>query len=215
MELKIWDKSKLTAEFDSPTFHGGGGHERIEIVMMCEIDAKTGQPIIKIDPDFFSAKTEERFKEMERKISECKPLPEKIDDLLHTFLSNYFSKHDIKAYDEKYHNLTRIDFMQKRDLLSEILQKHEGFNVISELASKEDVKSFTKRFFSLITNRNIYTHGVLQLMYPEDIFLVKFRNKQGEYERFIVNDGEVEIQNENAKLIFSVLQKLIQLEQNK
>lgn len=208
MAKVTFNKENVIAEFEFPSIPQNDYSKFISVIMECKIDNHSGKPELIIDPNFFSKETSDRFNEMQDLIHRAKPLIEKVDTLLYDIIQVYFHINDITLFDEKYHDTTKLDFMKRRDLLSEVL-KNDTSIIIDELSNKTLLKEFTSDFCKLITERNIITHGILQLRYPENIFVIKSRNR-GEYEHYEINEAYLDRYQSMTKTIFIVLNKLVQ-----
>src|SRR5579875_347307 len=63
---------------------------------------------------------------------------------------------------EKYSNLSSIDFMGLRNILSEYIKKYLPLRKITQYNSNNKISNaITKPMFQFVTDRNIYTHGQL------------------------------------------------------
>ncbi len=108
----------------------------------------------------------------------------------------------IKEINSTKEEILKLDFMALRDLFSEFLDNYKDIHNESNFNSKNQRKGMTKLFFAFITDRNIYTHGVLRIQRPEEVFVIDYIENKKEKARV-----EVSIQALESFLTISDLLK--------
>jgi len=89
----------------------------------------------------------------------------------------------IKELNHSKEDILKMDFMALRDVFSEFLDKYTDIHDESNFNSKNQRKGMTKLMFSFITDRNIYTHGVLRIQRPEEVFVIDYIENKKEKAR--------------------------------
>lgn len=70
--------------------------------------------------------------------------------------------------------ILQMDFMRLRDVFSSFLEKYTEIHNESNFNSKNQRRGMRKLMFGFITDRNIYTHGVLRIQRPEEFFVIDY-----------------------------------------
>jgi hypothetical protein len=70
--------------------------------------------------------------------------------------------------------ILQMDFMRLRDVFSSFLDRYNEIHNESNFNSKNQRKGMTKLMFAFITDRNIYTHGVLRIQRPEEVYVIDY-----------------------------------------
>lgn len=89
----------------------------------------------------------------------------------------------IKELNHSNEDILKMDFMGLRDVFSDFLDKYIDIQSELNFNSKKQRKGLTKIMFSFITDRNIYTHGVLRIQRPEEVFVVDYIENKKEKAR--------------------------------
>jgi hypothetical protein len=89
----------------------------------------------------------------------------------------------IKELNHSEEEILKMDFMVLRDVFRDFLDKYTDIHNESNFNSKDQRKGMTKLMFSFITDRNIYTHGVLHIQRPEEVFVIDYIENKKEKAR--------------------------------
>lgn len=93
----------------------------------------------------------------------------------------------IKELDYPKEELLKKDFMALRDIFSEFLDEYTNIHAEINFNSKKNRKELTKLMFAFITDRNIYTHGILRIQMPKEIFVIDYIENKRETVRVEVS----------------------------
>ena len=89
-------------------------------------------------------------------------------------LSKYFSSNE---YPKDEREFDRLDFMKKRDILSNyLIKKDKIFYDIPGLATKSLRSDFTSTFNNYILHRNIFAHGILVYWIVKNTFYIEHKD---------------------------------------
>ena len=105
-------------------------------------------------------------------INHCVNNAEKVNDSLRKFLVTLSGKPTNECGE-----ILSNDFMQNRDIFSAFIKGFQPLKGIDEYNTTKKIKNVTSALFNFIIDRNIYTHGQLKLLSPENIFLIEFIQK--------------------------------------
>jgi hypothetical protein len=89
----------------------------------------------------------------------------------------------IKELNRSNEDIMKLDFMALRDVFSDFMETYTDIHSESNFNSKKQRKGMTKIMFSFITDRNIYTHGVLRIQRPEEVFVIDYIENKKEKAR--------------------------------
>jgi hypothetical protein len=70
--------------------------------------------------------------------------------------------------------ILQMDFMRLRDVFSSFLKRYTEIHNELNFNSEKQRSSMTKLMFTFITDRNIYTHGLLRIQRPEETFVIDY-----------------------------------------
>jgi phosphatidate phosphatase PAH1 len=115
---------------------------------------------------------------------------------------------DIKEINCPKEDILKKDFMALRDVFSDFLEKYADIHNESNFNSKNQRKGMTKLMFSFITDRNIYTHGVLRIQRPEEVFVIDYIENKKEKARVEVTLQCLESFLQLSDLIKSLLNEI-------
>jgi hypothetical protein len=154
------------------------------VFMILSEKDKNGKYIMPIDGvSIFGKETVQMLNDLKATIGQCSQIAELLFGRLKTINGQFKQLHELaeifEPYEDKYH---KLDFMGHRNLLSAIF-KSKRIEWLSEILKEYDLKSVTKSFFTLIMDRNKYTHGELMFWYPENQTVIEYENdaRQPEY----------------------------------
>lgn len=158
------------------------------VFMVLSEKDKDGKFILPIDGTaIFGKETVQRMNEIKATIGQCSQIAEILFGLLKVVNGKFKQLHELAEvfapYEEKYH---KLDFMGHRNLLSDIF-KSKRVDWLNEILKEYDSKSVTKSFFTLIMDRNKYTHGELMFWYPEKQTVIEYENDAKQKEYAVVN----------------------------
>lgn len=105
-------------------------------------------------------------------------------------------------------DILKMDFMTLRDVFSNFLDNYPDIHTESNFNSKNQMKGMTKLMFSFITDRNIYTHGVLRIQRPEDVFVIDYIENKKEKARVEVTLQVLESFLQISDLLKSLLNEI-------
>lgn len=114
----------------------------------------------------------------------------------------------IKEINRTNEEILKMDFMALRDLFSEFLDNCKFIHDESNFNSKNQRKVITRLMFAFITDRNIYTHGVLRIRRPEEIFVIDYIANKKEKARVEVNIQTLESFLTISNLLKSLLNEI-------
>jgi hypothetical protein len=101
-------------------------------------------------------------------ISHCITNGESINNQLRDLLLS------IKELKQSSEEIMEMDFMRLRGVFSDFLHGYTAIKKEPNFNTKDHRKGLTKFMHQFITDRNIYTHGVLLIQRPEDIFVIDY-----------------------------------------
>jgi hypothetical protein len=99
----------------------------------------------------------ERYHEFQELINHCINNAESINSNLRDFLLT------IKGRKETKEEIMPMDFMSLRGIFSDFIHSYTEIKRVENFNSKPKRKKIATDFFNYISNRNIYTHGILKL----------------------------------------------------
>jgi len=70
--------------------------------------------------------------------------------------------------------IIQMDFMSLRGVFSSFLDRYTEIHTESNFNSRKQRSGMTKLMFAFITDRNIYTHGILRIQRPEEVFVIDY-----------------------------------------
>lgn len=70
-------------------------------------------------------------------------------------------------------DIIKMDFMSRKNLFSDFVKKFEKLKSIEMFDTNLKIKNVTKVLNQFVLDRNIYTHGLLHLLLPEDVFILE------------------------------------------
>ena len=101
-------------------------------------------------------------------IMHCITNGEAINNQLRDLLLN------IKELKHNNEDILKMDFMALRGVFSDFFHRYTAIKNEPSFSTKEQRDVLTKVMHRFITDRNIYTHGVLRLQRPEEIFVIDY-----------------------------------------
>lgn len=108
---------------------------------------------------------------------QCVGCAEILNESLRGLLKNYSSFKGLKNLSEIY----RLDFSGLRDMLSPIIKTDKVFHSLPFFDTQEKRTLYTKVFADFITDRNVFTHGILYYSAEENKlfinYVIKSKNK--------------------------------------
>lgn len=135
-------------------------------------------------------------------LNHCNNNAEALNNQLRDFV---MTLKDLKQTKEE---LMAMDFMGLRNLFSDFLKGYSEIHKEERFNTTGKIKDITSTFFRYITDRNIYTHGVLKLRFPDRIFVMQYiENKKTK----IYAELSLEILKSNletSKELMSILGKI-------
>jgi hypothetical protein len=105
-------------------------------------------------------------------------------------------------------DILKMDFMGLRDVFRDFLNRYTDIHSESNFNSKQQRKALTKIMFSFITDRNIYTHGVLRIQRPEEVFVIDYIENKKEKARVEVTLRVLESFLQISDLIKNLLNEI-------
>jgi hypothetical protein len=114
----------------------------------------------------------EKFVNFQTIIGHCINNGEFVNNKLREFLLS------ISEIERTKDELLSLDFMKLRDLFSEFLKKYKPFQDSNNFKTRQQQSAFTKLMFKFITDRNIYTHGMLWVFMPEENYIIDYIDKK-------------------------------------
>ena len=89
-------------------------------------------------------------------------------------LKKYFTHNQ---YPSEERDLEQLDFMKKRDILSNyVIKKDKIFYDIEELSTKSFRSDYTSTFNKYILHRNIFAHGILVYSVVKDTYYIEHKD---------------------------------------
>lgn len=104
--------------------------------------------------------------------------------------------------------ILKKDFMALRDVFSDFLDRYTEIHSELNFNSKEQRKGMTKLMFAFISDRNIYTHGVLRIQRPEELFVIDYIENKKEKARVEVTIQVLESFLQISDLLKSLLNEI-------
>jgi len=114
----------------------------------------------------------------------------------------------IKELNRTKEEIMKMDFMALRGVFSDFLDKYTDIHDEPNFNSKNQRKDMTKLMFSFITDRNIYTHGVLRIQRPEEVFVMDYIENKKEKARVEVTLQILESFLQISDLLKSLLNEI-------
>lgn len=171
----------------------------MEHIIFDEDDIRAGRVQFEFGPSKLTEEVKKKQREYVHIKTKCANVAELLSTQLRSFLVRYY---ELKRLAE-IPDLTRMDFMKMRDLLSGILKQDARFHVIPALLTGQLRKTFTKKFNNFILDRDIYTHGHLHIMINDfSVVIVYMGTKENEKKHCTV-DNEIFQAYFNSYKIFS------------
>src|ERR1700737_225904 len=135
-----------------------------------------------IDPNSFTADKFAKQETYQNQLGKCSHFAETLNSTLDNFIGLYYQDRNPTDVDKKYSNLSKLDYMGARNLMSETVKRDAKFKQIEEINTPEKINHFTKTFFYFITDRNKFTHGLLYLRYADYAPIIQYENEKKEIE---------------------------------
>jgi hypothetical protein len=110
-------------------------------------------------------------------ITHCITNGETINNQLRDFLLT------IKEVEHSKEDILKMDFMALRGVFSDFLHGFTAIKREPNYDTKEKRQNLTRMMHRFITDRNIYTHGVLSIQRPEEIFVIDYIEEKKSKER--------------------------------
>ncbi len=122
----------------------------------------------KVDVPPLSEETIQIYHTFQNLINYCNNNAEALNNQLREFILT------IKNLNHTKENILAKDFMGLRDILSDFLKKNEIVKTHDLFNTTEKIKAITSVFHRYISDRNIYTHGVLKFRFPDKQFVMQY-----------------------------------------
>lgn len=131
---------------------------------------KTGEiPMPDFKPDASTDTLQKIYRYTNLKF-QCVGCAEILNESLRGFLIRYSNFRGLRNLSEIY----RLDFSGLRDMLSPIIKKDKDFHTIPFFDTAEKRSMYTKVFADFISDRNLFTHGILYYFSDEDKFYLNY-----------------------------------------
>lgn len=114
----------------------------------------------------------------------------------------------IKELKHSNEEIMKMDFMALRGVFSDLLHSYTAIKNEPNFNTKEQRKGLTKMMHQFITDRNIYTHGVLLIQMPEEIFVIDYVEEKKAKERCKVTIDILESFLKISDLLRNLLQQV-------
>jgi hypothetical protein len=204
----------VTSYMDHKAQNKRGGFEIRRVGVFAELKEKDkdGKFIMPIDPQSYTTDKYDKQEYYQAKMGKCSHFAETLNSSLDNFLGLYFSDRDPAAFGDRYASLQKLDFMNARSLMSEVLKSDKKFMQVEEINSPEKLKHFTRTFYDFIMDRNKYTHGLLYLAYPSYAPVIQYENEQKKVEYAEIDDEIIGDYFSSYDYLSVVLNKIYELE---
>jgi len=122
----------------------------------------------KVDVPPLKDETIELYHSFQSLINHCNNNAEVLNNQLRDFVLT------IKDLNQTKEEIMAKDFMSLRDILSDFLKTNTIIKAQDLFNTREKIKAITSTFHRYISDRNIYTHGILKLRFPEKVFVMQY-----------------------------------------
>lgn len=204
----------VTSYMDHKATNNRGASEirRVGVFVELKEKDKDGKFILPIDPKSYTKDKYDKQEYYQAKMGKCSHFAESLNSSLDSFLGLYFSDKDPAKFGDRYKSLNKLDYMNARNLLSEVLKADNKFMQIDEINTNEKLKHFTKTFFNFISDRNKYTHGLLYLSYPDFTPTIQYENEEKKVEYALIDDQIISDYFETHEYLSVILNRIYELE---
>ncbi len=149
----------------------------------------------------------ERYLKFQSILGHCITNSEAINNQLRDLLLS------IKELKHSKEEIMKMDFMNLRDVFSDFLKSYTAIQSEPNFR-KDQIKALTKIMNQFITDRNIYTHGVLRIQRPDNIFVIDYIEGKKEKARVEVTLEILDSFLQIADLMRSLLNQIVSFYQN-
>lgn len=124
-------------------------------------------------------------------VQQCVPIAERLFERLKHINYRFKTFEDLKdIFDEVAERYEKMDFMGHRNVFSKIL-KSKRINWLNEILNDYSIEGITKPFYTLIMDRNKYTHGQVMYWAARRLAIIKYINSESKKEEYAILDKDV------------------------